>query len=223
MPHRPVRHWGSQAAESGLALRPGVELVPGRGSSDPSLSPRVFRPVRARQRNAAEQPRAWSLDLRRALVVDGEVWFRGDGFDLAASGVLAELARDGDGYRFTLIVESTVRGTAGATLGEAKLSGRFSGAEDVTRVAHAPLSASGQLGNSLHFTVNSPSVSSGVARVDARGTIDLSQLAGMLPALPNGLNGSARIEAAVVRSPATGWTCESLNLTARDVSLINGG
>ena len=141
-------------------------------------------------RAAAALSRRWRWDVRKVLVVDGEVHFRdrsaGGGYVVSAAPLLAELKQAGDEVQFTVIADSVGRrGVPSAELGTLKATGCFTGVHDLTHLSEAGVRATLDVGDDLRVTIAASSLRPPAGEIAAAGRIDLATVAALLPpALP---------------------------------------
>jgi uncharacterized protein involved in outer membrane biogenesis len=128
---------------------------------------------------------SWHLDVSKALVVDGQVTVvirRGDSiYELIAGPVLAELARDGEDFKLTLIVESVSRAADSTARLPIKCTARFERVQDVLQLGDAPVEVTFTLGESLRGTAQLNSIAPLRGRLEAAGEVDLQALMPFAP------------------------------------------
>lgn len=200
---------------------------------EPPAETQTPEPAEARptdEEGAAEESK-WKFDVRKVLLVDGELHFRSrrlGGYHLSARRVLAELTRGEGRLGFTVIAESVGRRDQPSELGVFKASGALTGVADLTKAAEAGLKAQVELGEQLRADVDSAALKSRELGVRADGNLDLRAILPLLPGdvrrLLDALRGNARLAltARARLSPRQGVQIEDLSLRASDLILRAG-
>ena len=163
----------------------------------------------------------WAVELGRVLVVDGDIRFASSwpplaGPGLSFSGVLANVARAGDGYDFTVIMRLASVGGRAVSGPEVEALGHVASGDNGIEIDTA-LSLSLGVGTFLEVRARQGPLPSAM-EVELRGLIQLETLSPLLPAL-GGAIGCVRCEADLARAPDGSWTLSRLELRGADVRL----
>ena len=216
---------GKEIVVKSLTLeRPVLNLA---GPAPRAGSPRPPPPVVERDDldGADDAPTAWRLEAQKVLVVDGAVRIRATTaagtYDVAASGVLADLSAAGAGMDFTCIVESLRRNNPDVDLGEVRVTGRADGVRDLSQWPRARVVARLDAGKLLKADVNLPSVRPVEAEARVTGELDLALLASLLPVVLPALvpAGLVQVDARVAYDAARGLKIHELNLRGTEIHL----
>jgi hypothetical protein len=194
----------------------------------------VDKDEEAADQAADDAPKAWKLEARKVLLVDGEAHFRDEsgpnaGYHLSAGKIIAEVKdAGGSGLEFTCIIDSVGRrdGPAPAELGPVKLAGTAENVPDLSRWSAASVRASADVGQHLRADLRCPAVKPLSAHAQLGGAIDLSVVLPMLPPgsaavtrLGDAARGRVEMSAKVSFGPDAGLRLEELVVRATDVSL----
>lgn len=206
--------------------------VPESMQVDPRTAPQKAERALEMAEDAAEAVHGLGLgmDVRRALLTDGEVHYRDESlgqYHLSAGRIIGQLDHAGNGYEFNGVVESVGRRDRPAELGEVHVTGRVENIDDLAEFPHARIVADVNVGEQMHQRIEVPSVESRTLRMTVDGEMELAQLTPLLPEgvkvfepiRAAGTQGRIELRGTVTYDPDQGLRIPEMNQNVRDVTV----
>jgi uncharacterized protein involved in outer membrane biogenesis len=165
------------------------------------------------------------FEAKKILVIDGELHFTDakTGYRASVEPILADVKQANGGFEFTVMAERAQRTDQPAELGALRLHGHARNMPTPLQWQQARITASIQTGEMLRGQIDVPSLQPIDAKAQLGGTIDVSQVLQLLPAiLPKLLNsfvGKVEINASVSYSKSSGLRVPELTIRGVDLAL----